>query len=206
MNSMARSGKDASPHHLLFWDKNLYQPQRIGCVSFMGTNSPMVLTKTRAEGTGNWNVRLWGINTVAGMHFRGCGLIEEKLPETIKYVREMYRVTISDENLVKFLEFVPQKPVKYKLDPLPSCESLETRIREMVLKSWPIHNCSMCKYRCGYLFSMDDGDGSVTTADAIADPDLSGFRICKRSSITYRFKPTQTCSRNTKISGNWKVT
>lgn len=54
LNDLARSGKDASLHRLLFWDENIYQDhvcrQTHQCILFKGTNSPVLAVHEQADG------------------------------------------------------------------------------------------------------------------------------------------------------------
>lgn len=145
LNEIAQSGKDACLHDKLFWDENLYQRQG----SFMGTVSPVLLTK----GSDN-EITLWGINTVKNLHFRGAACVDS-LPKYIRFVRPMYRGQISETALNEFLFGIPPIiPIIPKFEPLPSVEFLKNQIISQGITEWHNHDCSLCGYPCGYRFRV----------------------------------------------------
>lgn len=157
LNEIAQSGKDSCLYDKLFWDENLYKQQAILGRRFMGTVSPVLLTKD-PEG----EVTLWGINTVEGLHFRGCALVKG-LCKYIKYVRPMYRGQLSESLLKEFLSGIPPiMPVKYNFEPLPSKEFLEKQVISRGITEWNMHDCSLCGYPCGYLFQVIDNKVKVS--------------------------------------------
>ena len=155
-------------HDLLSWDEGLCQKQsymRNGVeFTFYGTNSPVLMTKTIKTNTNDIAIVLWSTNTTTDMDFVGCrGVSASTVRGDIKpyftHVRKMYEGTITKEQLDHFLSGVPPKEKEnFKYDPLPTPEFIKSQILTLKLKNWPIHNCSFCKYRCGYIFTIEQGD------------------------------------------------
>jgi len=41
---------------------------------------------------------------------------------------------------------------------MKTSEDFENAVKQHNIDHWPIHNCSMCDYECGYIFSFNPHD------------------------------------------------
>lgn len=118
----------------------------------MASTSP-VLMSVSANGTDTSNVMMWAANTVQEMHFAGCAYTTN-LPRFFTHVRLLYvGEKIPNRVIATFLRGVPwEEPKRYVYR--PTVAEIETAIKERNIPEWRMHTCSICDYKCGYVFHV----------------------------------------------------
>lgn len=168
---------DACEYHKLFWNENLFKMEIYKNTCFSATIEPILLTvhvvdnsmDDSNDDSNDVNIFLWRTNAVANMSYRGCALQNNKRLQwgnKIKYVKPVYKGTIKREIYAQFTYGVHvPKPKRYKFEPLPSKDFLKKQIIDKRIKKWNVHDCSICNYKCGFIFDTCKQDNVTLLYD-----------------------------------------
>jgi len=162
---------DVCDYHKLFWNKNIFEYVKLSAENytfyFDGTIEPILLTINDSEDTGTEYIEicLWKTNAFTNMFYRGCSLERDRriyFGNLIKYVKLSYKGHIKRDVYKKFICGIPvPEPKKYKIENFPDVDHFKNEIIKNNIRKWNIHDCSICDYKCGYLFRIVDNNITV---------------------------------------------
>ncbi len=183
----AEEGSDVCDYHKLFWNENIFDAQ--------GTIEPCLISTKSCDY--NIEITLWCINRVRDMMFRGCALSKNRKywSKYITRVKPVYKGIILKCDYYIFINGIKvPEPDKYKLETIPNASFFEKQVIDQNMSKWNMHDCSLCDYKCGFVFKLK-GDKVKVYYD-------SGCH-CSRSSL--RLDTFDNVIKHIEIQSNEKI-